>query len=202
LKALVGYLNLAGLTDVAQHLHLDDWPRRLDAGAELINAELFGHEKGSFTGAIGARRGWFERADGGTLCLDEIGELPPAAQVRLLRVLQEGTFERVGSERALKVGVRIVAATHRDLAAMVQSGLFREDLWYRVGVFPIVLPPLREHPEDIPALVQHFAHRAATRFGFLPLSRLSTASECCARLVALLHHLLSRAPSYRSAAWH
>jgi transcriptional regulator with GAF, ATPase, and Fis domain len=144
---------------------------RVNCGAipsEPIDSELFGHEKGSFTGAIGTRRGWFERADGGTLFLDEIGELPPAAQVRLLRVLQEGVFERVGDERALKVGVRIVAATHRDLAAMVQSGLFREDLWYRVAVFPIVLPPLREHPEDIPALAQHFAHRAATRFGFLP----------------------------------
>jgi hydrogenase-4 transcriptional activator len=136
--------------------------------AELIDSELFGHEKGSFTGAIGTRRGWFERADAGTLFLDEIGELPPAAQVRLLRVLQEGVFERVGGEHSLKVDVRIVAATHRDLAAMVQSGLFREDLWYRVAVFPIVLPSLREHPEDIPALVQHFVHRAATRFGFLP----------------------------------
>jgi transcriptional regulator with GAF, ATPase, and Fis domain len=144
---------------------------RVNCGAipsELLDSELFGHERGSFTGAIGTRRGWFERADGGTLFLDEIGELPPAAQVRLLRVLQESTFERVGGERSLKVDVRIIAATHRDLAAMVQSGMFREDLWYRVAVFPIVLPPLREHPEDIPALAEHFAHRAATRFGFPP----------------------------------
>jgi hydrogenase-4 transcriptional activator len=142
---------------------------RVNCGAipsELIDSELFGHERGSFTGAIGMRRGWFERADSGTLFLDEIGELPPAAQVRLLRVLQESTFERVGGERSLKVDVRIIAATQRDLAAMVQSGMFREDLWYRVAVFPIVLPPLREHPEDIPALAQHFAQRAATRFGF------------------------------------
>jgi transcriptional regulator with GAF, ATPase, and Fis domain len=144
---------------------------RVNCGAipsELIDSELFGHEKGSFTGAINTRRGWFERADGGTLFLDEIGELSPAAQVRLLRVLQEGAFERVGGERSLQVDVRIIAATHRDLAAMVQNGMFREDLWYRIAVFSIVLPPLREHPEDIPALAEHFAHRAAIRFGFPP----------------------------------
>src|SRR5262249_32061846 len=102
--------------------------------AELIDAELFGHEKGSFTGATATRRGWFERADEGTLFLDEIGELPLAAQVRLLRVLQDGSFERVGGERSLKVDVRVIAATHRDLATMVQHGTFREDLWYRVAV--------------------------------------------------------------------
>jgi len=144
---------------------------RVNCGAipsELIDSELFGHEKGSFTGAISTRRGWFERADGGTLFLDEIGELPPAAQIRLLRVLQEGTFERVGGERSHKVKVCIIAATHRDLAAMVQQGTFREDLWYRIAVFPIVLPPLREHPEDIPALAEHFSHRAAVRFGLPP----------------------------------
>jgi transcriptional regulator with GAF, ATPase, and Fis domain len=131
----------------------------------LIDTELFGHEKGSFTGAVNTRRGWFERADEGTLFLDEIGELPLAAQVRLLRVVQEGVFERVGGERLRHVDVRIVAATHRDLAAMVQDGRFREDLWYRLAVFPIVLPPLREHPEDIAALADHFAQRAAVRFG-------------------------------------
>ena len=144
---------------------------RVNCGAippELIDSELFGHEKGSFTGATGTRRGWFERADEGTLFLDEIGELPHAAQVRCLRVLQEGSFERVGGERSIKVDVRIVAATHRDLAAMVQNGRFREDLWYRIAVFPIVLPPLREHPEDIAALAAHFVHRAATRFGLTP----------------------------------
>jgi transcriptional regulator with GAF, ATPase, and Fis domain len=141
---------------------------RVNCGAippELIDSELFGHEKGSFTGAAATRRGWFERANEGTLFLDEIGELPLAAQVRLLRVLQDGSFERVGGEQPLKVEVRLVAATHRDLAAMVQSGGFREDLWYRISVFPIVLPPLRERREDIPLLADHFARRAAIRFG-------------------------------------
>ncbi len=133
--------------------------------AGLIDSELFGHERGSFTGAAVQRKGWFERADGGTLFLDEVGELPPQAQVRLLRILQDGSFERVGGQRPLHVDVRIVAATHRDLQAMVADGLFREDLWYRMAVFPIQLPPLRERPEDIPALATHFALRAAKRFG-------------------------------------
>ncbi len=142
---------------------------RVNCGAippDLIDSELFGHEKGSFTGAIGTRRGWFERADGGSLFLDEIGELPLAAQVRLLRVVQEGVFERVGGEHTITVDVRIVAATHQDLATMVQDGSFREDLWYRIAVFPIMLPPLREHPEDLAALAEHVARRAAVRFGF------------------------------------
>ncbi len=141
---------------------------RVNCGAlppELIDSELFGHEKGAFTGAMATRRGWFERADEGTLFLDEIGELPKAAQVRLLRVVQEGTFQRVGGEQPCKVNVRIVTATHRDLPAMVQAGQFREDLWYRIAVFPVVLPPLREHKQDIPALAAHFARRAAKRFG-------------------------------------
>jgi len=141
---------------------------RVNCGAippELIDSELFGHERGSFTGATSLRKGWFERADGGTLFLDEIGELPHAAQVRLLRILQDGTFERVGGQQQLAVDVRIVAATHRDLPAMVAAGGFREDLWYRVAVFPIRLPPLRERPEDIPALARHFALKAARRFG-------------------------------------
>ncbi|MFI5315222.1 MAG: sigma-54 interaction domain-containing protein [Myxococcota bacterium] len=133
--------------------------------AGLIDSELFGHERGSFTGAATQRQGWFERADGGTLFLDEIGELPLAAQVRLLRILQDGSFERVGGTRALHADVRIVAATHRDLHAMVSEGTFREDLWYRLAVFVIHLPPLRERPEDIAALASHFALRAATRFG-------------------------------------
>jgi transcriptional regulator with GAF, ATPase, and Fis domain len=145
---------------------------RVNCGAippELIDSELFGHERGSFTGAVGARKGWFERADGGTLLLDECGELPPAVQVRLLRILQDGTFERVGGERQLAVDVRIVAATHRHLQEMVSDGRFREDLWYRLAVFPVHLPPLRDRREDIPALASHFALRAAQRLGLTPL---------------------------------
>ena len=130
---------------------------------ELVDSELFGHEKGSFTGAVATRRGWFERADGGTLFLDELGELPPAAQVRLLRVLQDGEFERVGGQRALRVSLRIVAATHRDMRDMLHSGAFREDLWYRLSVFPVRLPPLRERLEDIGALAVYFAERAGLR---------------------------------------
>ncbi|MGC4002517.1 MAG: sigma 54-interacting transcriptional regulator [Pirellulales bacterium] len=137
--------------------------------AELIDSQLFGHEKGSFTGAAETRKGWFERADGGTLFLDEIGELPLPAQVRLLRVLQDGFIERVGGEHAIRIDVRIVAATHRDLPEMVKVGTFREDLWYRVAVFPILLPPFAERREDIPALARHFAERASNRFG-LPLA--------------------------------
>lgn len=141
---------------------------RVNCGAippDLVDSELFGHEKGSFTGATGVRKGWFERADGGTLFLDECGELTPAAQVRLLRVLQDGTFERVGSEKQLHVDVRIVAATHRDLRTMIGEGTFREDLWYRLAVFPVDLPPLRDRPEDIPAMATHFAAKAAKRLG-------------------------------------
>jgi transcriptional regulator with GAF, ATPase, and Fis domain len=141
---------------------------RVNCGAipsELVDSELFGHERGSFTGAAQQRSGWFERADGGTLFLDEIGELPLAAQVRLLRVVQDGRFERVGGTRALKVDVRLVAATHRDLGAMVRAGQFREDLWYRINVFMIRLPPLRERLDDIGPLADHFAHLAARRFG-------------------------------------
>jgi transcriptional regulator with GAF, ATPase, and Fis domain len=141
---------------------------RVNCGAipsELVDSELFGHERGSFTGAVNVRKGWFERADGGTLFLDECGELPPAAQVRLLRILQDGTFERVGGERQLHVDLRIIAATHRDMRSMVADGRFREDLWYRISVFPIRLPPLRERTDDIPALASHFALRAAQRLG-------------------------------------
>jgi transcriptional regulator with GAF, ATPase, and Fis domain len=141
---------------------------RVNCGAiptELVDSELFGHERGSFTGAAFARKGWFERADGGTLFLDEVGELPLAAQVRLLRILQDGTLERVGGQRTVSVDVRIVAATHRDLHAMVEQGTFREDLWYRMSVFPMRLPALRERLEDIPALAAHFAARAGERLG-------------------------------------
>jgi transcriptional regulator with GAF, ATPase, and Fis domain len=146
---------------------------RVNCGAippDLIDSELFGHERGSFTGATAMRQGWFERADGGTLFLDEIGELPLAAQVRLLRILQDGTFERVGGARQMTVNVRVVAATHRDLPVMVDEGRFREDLWYRVAVFPVRLPPLRERTEDIPAIASHFAMKAARRFGLPALS--------------------------------
>ncbi|HVZ33746.1 MAG TPA: sigma-54 dependent transcriptional regulator, partial [Polyangiaceae bacterium] len=135
----------------------------------LVDSELFGHERGSFTGASGTRKGWFERADGGTLFLDEVGELPLDAQVRLLRVLQEHVFERVGGTRGIHVDVRVVAATHRNLEDMVQAGTFREDLWYRLSVFPIFLPPLRERQSDIPALAAHFAWRAGKRLGGTPL---------------------------------
>lgn len=145
---------------------------RVNCGAippELVDSELFGHERGSFTGAVAGRKGWFERADGGTLFLDEIGDLPLAAQVRLLRILQDGSFERVGSQHSRSVDVRIVTATHRDLRAMVREGRFREDLWYRISVFPIVLPPLRDRRDDIPSLAVHFAEKAGLRLGVKPL---------------------------------
>ena len=141
---------------------------RVNCGAippDLIDSQLFGHERGAFTGATEQRQGWFERADGGTLFLDEVGELPLAAQVRLLRVVQEGVLERVGGEAPVHVDCRIAAATHRDLSEMVQHRTFREDLWYRLAVFPVLLPPLRDRPEDLPELVRYLASRAATRFG-------------------------------------
>ena len=141
---------------------------RVNCGAiasGLVDSELFGHERGSFTGAAAQRLGWFERADGGTLFLDEIGELPLAAQVRLLRVLQDGTFERVGGAEPLRVDVRVIAATHRDLAQMVRAGAFREDLWYRIHVFAIRLPPLRQRRGDIAPLAAHFAAHAGARLG-------------------------------------
>jgi hydrogenase-4 transcriptional activator len=156
---------------------------RVNCGAippELIDSQLFGHERGAFTGAVEGRRGWFERANGGTLFLDEIGDLPLAAQVRMLRILQDGWMERVGGEQPIHVDVRIVAATHRDLAAMVADGRFREDLWYRIAVFPIVLPTLRERREDIARLAVHFAHRAATRFGLAPVVPVSQNLELLA----------------------
>jgi transcriptional regulator with GAF, ATPase, and Fis domain len=136
----------------------------------LVDSELFGHERGSFTGAHERRRGWFERADGGTLFLDELGDLPLPAQVRLLRVLQEGVLERVGGQKPVHVSVRIVAATHQPLEGMMADGRFREDLWYRIGVFPIEIPPLRDRREDIPALAAHFAWRAGKRLGGRPLN--------------------------------
>jgi len=141
---------------------------RVNCGAippELVDSELFGHERGAFTGATSTRRGWFERADGGTLFMDEVGELTLQAQVRLLRVLQDGTFQRVGGEKFIQSDTRVVAATNRDLAEMVRAGEFREDLWYRIAVFPLLLPPLRDRRADIPDLARELARRASRRYG-------------------------------------
>jgi len=129
----------------------------------LLESELFGHERGAFTGATGAKPGKFELADGGTFLLDEVSELSPAVQAKLLRVLQEWTFERVGGTRTIEVDVRIVAASNADLARAVQEHRFREDLYFRLNVFPVSIPPLRERPEDIPALVEHFIMKYAVQ---------------------------------------
>jgi sigma-54 dependent transcriptional regulator, flagellar regulatory protein len=152
---------------VARNLHYNS-PRRdkpfvpVNCGAipaELLESELFGHEKGAFTGAINSRAGRFELAEGGTLFLDEIGDMPLAMQVKILRVLQERCYERVGSNKTQQVDVRIVAATHRDLESMIIAGTFREDLYYRLNVFPIELPSLKERAEDIPLLVNQLVER-------------------------------------------
>ncbi|WP_437973398.1 sigma 54-interacting transcriptional regulator [Sorangium sp. So ce295] len=147
----------------------------------LVESALFGHERGAFTGAAARHLGLFERASGGTLLLDEVGELPRAAQAKLLRVLQEGEIERVGGEGAVRVSVRVIAATHRPLEDMVASGAFREDLYYRLQVFPIIVPPLRERPEDLEPLTRVIVEKVAASFGRTP-PRVS--AESMARLRA------------------
>ena len=141
---------------------------------ELIESELFGHEKGAFTGATHRSSGRFEQAEGGTLFLDEIGDMPPEAQTRLLRVLQEGEYTTVGGRAAIRTNVRIIAATHHDLRQLIRQGLFREDLYFRLNVVPIRLPPLRERSGDIPELVRHFMSRAGTEG--LPAKMLDAAA--------------------------
>jgi chemotaxis protein methyltransferase CheR len=133
--------------------------------ANLIESELFGHEKGAYTGAVSSRVGRFELANGATIFLDEIGELPLDLQAKLLRVLQEGEFERLGSSRTIKVDVRVIAATNRDLLAASQEGTFRSDLYYRLHIFPVNIPPLRERREDIPLMVSAFVERENKRLG-------------------------------------
>jgi transcriptional regulator with GAF, ATPase, and Fis domain len=166
--------------DMVAHAIHNSSPRRegpfvsINCGAipeSLIDSELFGHEKGAFTGALSRKRGRFERANRGTIFLDEIGELPPAAQVRLLRVLQSREIERVGGVKTIALDIRIIAATNRNLEAMVKNGKFREDLWFRLNVFPIRVPPLRDRQSDIPSLVQHFIERKAKelKLGVTPL---------------------------------
>ena len=135
---------------------------------ELIESELFGHEKGSFTGAASRHLGKFEQAEGGTLFLDEIGDMPQVMQAKLLRVLEENEIERVGGDRPIKVNVRVVVATHRNLEQQVQAGAFRQDLFHRVYVFPLHLPPLRERSEDIPVLVRHFIGQISQQNGWKP----------------------------------
>lgn len=137
--------------------------------AELIESELFGHEKGSFTGAGARHLGKFEQAQHGTIFLDEIGDMPLTMQAKLLRVLEEGEVERIGGDRAIVVDVRVVVATHRDLEALVREGKFRQDLFHRIYVFPLRLPPLRERREDIPALVEHFAAQVSATNGWKPM---------------------------------
>jgi transcriptional regulator with GAF, ATPase, and Fis domain len=142
----------------------------------LMDSELFGHEKGAFTGALFLKRGRFERAHGGTIFLDEIGELTPGAQVRLLRVIQEKEIERVGGVESIPLDIRVIAATHRNLEDMLAEGTFREDLYFRLRVFPIVIPPLRERRSDIPALVQHFMMKDAREMGWVEVPTLAPGS--------------------------
>ncbi|MGO9438709.1 MAG: sigma-54-dependent transcriptional regulator [Terracidiphilus sp.] len=145
--------------------------------AELIESELFGHEKGSFTGAAQRHAGKFEQAHRGTLFLDEIGDMPTAMQAKLLRVLEEGEVERIGADKPLAVDVRVVVATHRNLEQLVESGGFRRDLYHRVVVFPVELPPLRKRSEDLPTLVEHFAQQVSAQNGWKPIPFAPSAIE-------------------------
>src|SRR5512141_884096 len=177
-RVLVTGENGTGKELVARAIH--DQSRRKDGPfvklncaavpAELIESELFGHERGAFTGAVAARRGKFELADGGTLFLDEVGDMPAAMQAKVLRVLQEGEFERVGGQQTLHCDVRVISATNKDLPAEVEAGRFREDLYYRLNVVPIHAPPLRERREDIPELAARFLAEACVRNGRRPMS--------------------------------
>jgi len=164
----------------------------------LLEAELFGHEKGAFTGAVASRKGRFELADGGSLFLDEIGDLPAHLQVKLLRVLQEREFERVGSSRPIKVDVRLLAATHRNLEALVREGRFRDDLYYRINVVTIMLPPLRERREDLPPLIEHFLRVFAEKNGKIVRGLTREAREALLRYdypgnIRELENLMERA---------
>jgi len=142
----------------------------------LLDSELFGHEKGAFTGALARKKGRFERADTGTIFLDEIGELTPGAQIRFLRVLQEKKIERLGGTEPIEVDIRVIAATHRDLGSMLSEGRFREDLYFRLRVFPIMIPPLRNRKNDIPNLVQHFMQKKARDMGLAEIPTLAPES--------------------------
>ena len=182
-RVLITGENGTGKELVARAVH--EHSRRADAAfvklncaaipSELIKSELFGHEKGAFTGATQQRRGKFELADGGTLFLDEVGDMNPSAQAKVLRVLQENELERVGGSETIKVDVRVIAATNKDLAAEIAAGRFREDLYYRLAVVPIELPPLRARREDIPSLVEHFLEQACADNGRRPKKLASSA---------------------------
>jgi len=174
---------------------------KINCGAlpeNLVESELFGHEKGSFTGALGRRVGRFELADGGTIFLDEIGEMPMSLQVKLLRVLQEREFERVGGEKPIRVNVRVITATNRDLSTEVAAGRFRADLYYRLNVFPISIPPLRTRPEDALDLAQYFLSRISKRMGRKPLKLTDESVQAIRNYsfpgnVRELEHLIERA---------